>query len=189
MGRKSKPGRQSKKGPNPNLCPRTLFEVPNSWMVSTAVAESYGQEGDTRIYDHIQDKVGCPSISLRAGGVSRLGFGTRCAALRTAPRLCGKLRRRLLTRGIAPGCPQCRPRKSLSRPREAKTLISARLGDQAALSKMFFILVLIGAVISVVSFCAIPVRCRVCSASASICLRACSVDNSTNADGVFTPST
>jgi hypothetical protein len=32
-------------------------------MVSTAVAESYGQEGDTRIYDHIQDKVGCPSIS------------------------------------------------------------------------------------------------------------------------------
>ena len=25
----------------------------------------------------------------------------------------------------APGCPQCRPRKSLSRPREAKTLISA----------------------------------------------------------------
>ena len=117
------------------------------------------------------------------------GMGTRCAALRTAPRLCGKLRRRLLTRGIAPGCPQCRPRKSLSRPREAKTLISARLGDQAALSKMFFILVLIGAVISVVSFCAIPVRCRVCSASASICLRACSVDNSTNADGVFTPST
>jgi hypothetical protein len=91
--------------------------------------------------------------------------------------------------GIAPGCPQCRPRKSLSYRERQKNPISARLGDQAALSKMFFILVLIGAVISVVSFCAIPVRCRVCSASASICLRACSVDNSTNADGVFTPST
>ena len=107
----------------------------------------------------------------------------------TTYRLFKFLRPALMDAGIAPGCPQCRPRKSLSRPREAKTLISARLGDQAALSKMFFILVLIGAVISVVSFCAIPVRCRVCSASASICLRACSVDNSTNADGVFTPST
>jgi hypothetical protein len=34
-----------------------------SWVVSTAVAESYGQDGDTRIYDHIQHKIGCLSIS------------------------------------------------------------------------------------------------------------------------------
>ena len=30
VGGKKKPGRQSTTGPNPNLCPRTLFEVPFS---------------------------------------------------------------------------------------------------------------------------------------------------------------
>ena len=60
---------------------------------------------------------------------------------------------------------------------------------QAALLKTFFIPACIGAAITVVSFCAMPVRCRACSANASARLRACSADNSTNADGDFTPST
>jgi hypothetical protein len=60
---------------------------------------------------------------------------------------------------------------------------------QAALLKTFFMPACIGAAISVVSFCAMPVRCRACSANASACLRACSADNSTNVDGDFTPST
>ena len=124
---------------------------------------------------------------MRAGGVSRLRVwdALRSFTNRAAP--VGQATATVTYPGIA-GCPQCRPRESLSTER-GKNPNKAGLRDQAALLKMFFILVRIGAVISVVSFCAIPVRCRVCSASASICLRACSVDNSTNADGVFTPST
>lgn len=40
-----------------------LYPLVCGWAVSTAVAESYGQDGDTRIYEHIQAKIGCPSIS------------------------------------------------------------------------------------------------------------------------------
>ena len=80
-------------------------------------------------------------------------------------------------------------RKSLSRSREARTKHVYTDPYQAALLKTFFMPACIGAAISVVSFCAMPVRCRACSANASACLRACSADNSTNADGDFTPST
>jgi hypothetical protein len=34
-----------------------------SWVIATAVAESYGHDGDTRIYDHVLSKIGCSSIS------------------------------------------------------------------------------------------------------------------------------
>ena len=80
-------------------------------------------------------------------------------------------------------------RKSLSRSREARTKHVYTDPYQAALLKTFFMPACIGAAITVVSFCAMPVRCRACSANASACLRACSADNSTNADGDFTPST
>jgi hypothetical protein len=80
-------------------------------------------------------------------------------------------------------------RKSLSRSREARTNYAYTDPVQAALLKTFFMPACIGAAISVVSFCVMPVRCRACSANVSACLRACSADNSTNADGDFTPST
>ena len=127
---------------------------------------------------------------VRAGGASRLGVwdALRSFTNRAAP-VGASYGDGYLPGGISSRLPAVSPRKKPVPTRRSKTLISARLWDQAALSKTFFILVCIGAVISVVSFCAIPVRCPACSASASICLRACSVDNSMNADGVFTPST
>jgi hypothetical protein len=54
---------------------------------------------------------------------------------------------------------------SLSRSREARSKHVYTDPYQAALLKTFFMPACIGAAISVVSFCAMPVRCRPCSAN------------------------